>query len=68
MDHIDYLTKKHRELDSEIWQLEQMKPEQRASNHDTLVSALKKKKLALKDQIAVDSVSDGKPTKNKSKK
>lgn len=67
MDHIEHLIKKHRELDNEIWQLEQIKPAQRAANHDTLVSALKKKKLALKDKISVDSTAKTTVTKTKTK-
>lgn len=53
MEQVDYLIKKHRELDRQITDLEQIRPDARTSEQEALISALKKRKLRLRDQIAL---------------
>lgn len=51
MEQVTYLSKKHRELDRQIAELEQIKPDVRSDEQNGLIAQLKKKKLKLKDQM-----------------
>ncbi len=51
MEHVTYLAKKHRELDRQITELEQIRPDARTDEQHALISQLKKKKLKLKDEM-----------------
>lgn len=53
MEQVDYLIKKHRELDRQIADLEQIRPDARTGEQSALISALKKRKLRIRDQIAL---------------
>ncbi len=55
MEHVTYLTKKHRELDKQITELEQIRPDVRTEEQNALISSLKKKKLKLKDEMVTFS-------------
>lgn len=52
MDHIEYLKKKHRELDRRIDELQLIKPEVRSESQIEEIAILKRKKLKLKDELA----------------
>lgn len=52
MEHVTYLAKKHRELDRQISELEQIRPDARTEEQKALITLLKKKKLKLKDEMA----------------
>lgn len=52
MDHIEYLRKKHRELDRRIDELQLIKPEVRSKSQIEEIAILKRKKLKLKDELA----------------
>ena len=53
MEQLDHLIKKHRELDQQIANLEQVRLDARTREETAQISILKKKKLRLKDQINV---------------
>lgn len=56
MERVTYLAKKHRELDEQISELEQIMPEARTEEQKLQISRLKKKKLKLKDEmLSLDS-------------
>ena len=52
MEHVTYLAKKHRELDKQIAELEQIKPDVRTEEQKAQIAMLKKKKLKLRDEMA----------------
>jgi uncharacterized protein YdcH (DUF465 family) len=52
MDHHVYLTKKHRELDEQIKQLEDSKPLYHTQEYDQKLAELKHAKLRVKDELA----------------
>ena len=52
MDHQIYLTKKHRELDELIKQLEDSKPLYHTQEYDQKLAELKHAKLRIKDELA----------------
>jgi uncharacterized protein YdcH (DUF465 family) len=52
MERVTYLAKKHRELDRQIAELEQIRPDVRTEEQNALISSLKKKKLKLRDDMA----------------
>lgn len=51
MEHITYLAKKHRELDDQILELEQIRPNVRSEEQNQLITQLKKKKLKIRDEM-----------------
>lgn len=51
MEHVTYLAKKHRELDEQILELEQIRFDVRSEEQNRLISQLKKKKLKLRDEM-----------------
>lgn len=53
MERLNHLMLKHRELDSEIHEIERTKPEFLSSDQETHLHDLKKKKLKIKDEIAI---------------
>lgn len=52
MDTIKHLTLKHKELDVEIAELQNVKPEFLTLDQETRLHDLKKQKLRIKDEIA----------------
>ncbi len=52
MERVTYLAKKHRELDKQIAELEQLRPDARTEEQNALISSMKKKKLKLRDEMA----------------
>lgn len=52
MDTIKHLTLKHRELDSEIAEIQHVKPEFLTPEQEMRLHDLKKQKLKIKDEIA----------------
>ena len=52
MDHQLYLTKKHKELDEQIKQLEGAKPLYHTQEYDQTLAELKREKLKIKDELA----------------
>jgi uncharacterized protein YdcH (DUF465 family) len=52
MDHQIYLTKKHRELDEQIRQMENSKPLFHSPDYDKTLAELKRTKLKIKDELA----------------
>ena len=52
MDHQRYLTKKHKELDGQIKQLEAAKPLYHTQDYDQTLAELKREKLKVKDELA----------------
>ena len=57
MENVTYLIKKHRELDRQIADLEQVRPDARTDEQKAQIAYMKKKKLKLKDQIALGGIS-----------
>ena len=52
MDHHVYLTKKHKDLDEQIKQLEDSKPLFHTQEYDQQLAELKRAKLKIKDELA----------------
>ena len=51
MDNIKHLTLKHKELDSEITEIQHVKPEFLTIEQETRLHDLKKQKLKIKDEL-----------------
>jgi hypothetical protein len=51
MVRLDYLKRRHRELDSEIQDLERVRPEFRTHGLEDLIHELKRRKLVIRDEI-----------------
>ncbi len=52
MDHQIYLTKKHKELDEQVKQLESSRPLYHTQDYDQKLAELKREKLKIKDELA----------------
>lgn len=52
MEKLTHLNRKHRELDSQIIELEKIRPEVMTVEQETHLHDLKKRKLKIKDEIA----------------
>lgn len=53
MEKVKHLLRKHKELDNEILEIEKTKPELLTTEQETHLHNLKKRKLKVKDEIAV---------------
>ncbi len=52
MTRIEWLTKRHRELDAQVVQLEAEREHNRSAEHKALLVDLKKQRLAVKTELA----------------
>ena len=60
---LDYLRRRHRELDAEIQDLERVRPEFRTVGLEDLIHELKRRKLVIRDEIAqIQSQTPDEPT------
>ncbi len=52
MTRIEWLTKRHREIDAQVAQIEQEREHNRTAEHKALLVDLKKQRLAVKTEMA----------------